>query len=98
MPWAEALAEPSTLASSQGLDSIVFIGDVKHVHLSDTTKNENNVWQNTKLAKYTPSVCVFFSPPFLYPSIHKITLISLLLACFLFQNHVIIFFTMYLTH
>lgn len=64
MPWAEALAEPSTLASSQGLDSIVFIGDVKRVHLSDTAVNENNVWQNTKLAKYIPSMCAFFLPLF----------------------------------
>lgn len=43
MPWAEALAEPSTLVFSWALDSIVFISDVKRGHLSDKAVNETSV-------------------------------------------------------
>lgn len=40
MPWAEALAESSTLVSSRALDSIVIISDVKRGHSSGRAISE----------------------------------------------------------
>ena len=42
MPRAEALAEPSTLVSSQALDSIVIISDVKRGHSSGRAVRETS--------------------------------------------------------